>query len=331
MIRKRVTTIILLILLTVLPIISVVMMYHITLCDTMSKMDSGGFGDTNVLYKIADSATKEQITKKVNAIDERVALYAEQKTTDYTIEAIYFNQYYVNFPMKSGRFFRKSDFTMENQVAVIGKGLVSDTYSKNGDTYILLNEQEYKVLGVIGYKEETIIDNYIYINMLAADNVVDTSLYTLDIWESNSYASEEFVDLLQNDGIKVKELAGMQTYGMTIFPKIMYGRWFLFIFLCDLLCIAVVSIQWIKLQKQEIGIRRLVGGSVIDIVYRMTAKYLLYVGISMAISITFCIKKFSGYLHSLTVGYSITLPIILVILLINVITTARTPLEEAIK
>lgn len=331
MIRKRVTTIILLILLTVLPIISVVMMYHITLCDTMSKMDSGCFGDKNVLYKIADSATKEQITEKVNAIDERVALYAEQKTRDYTIEAIYFNQYFINFPMKSGRFFRKSDLTMENQVAVIGKDLVSNTYSKNGDTCILLNEQEYKVLGVIGYEEETIIDNYIYINMLAADNVVDTSLYTLDIWESNSYASEEFVDLLQNDGIKVKELAGMQSYGITIFPKIMYGRWFLFIFLCDLLCIAVVSIQWIKLQKQEIGIRRLVGGSVIDIICRMTAKYLLYVGISMAISVAFCITKFSGYLHSLTVGYAITLPIILVILIINVASTARTPLEEAIK
>ena len=175
------------------------------------------------------------------------------------------------------------------------------------------------------------IDNYIYINMLAADNVVETSLYTLDIWESNSYASEEFVGLLQNDGIKVKELAGVQSYGITIFPKIMYGRWFLFIFLCDLLCIAVVSIQWIKLQKQEIGIRRLVGGSVIDIVCWMTVKYLLYVGISMAISIAFCITKFSGYLHSLTVGYAITLPIILVILLVNVVSTARTPLEEAIK
>jgi len=107
MIRKRVTTIILLILLTVLPIISVVMMYHITLCDTMSKMDSGCFGDKNVLYKIADSATKEQITEKVNAIDERVALYAEQKTRDYTIEAIYFNQYFINFPNEIRTFLSK--------------------------------------------------------------------------------------------------------------------------------------------------------------------------------------------------------------------------------
>lgn len=331
MVRKRITTIILVTLLTILPIISVVMMYHITLCDTMSKMDSRCFGDAYVMYKVSDSATKEQITEKVDIIDERVALYAEQKKEDYTIEAIYFNQYYINFPMKSGHFFRKEDLTSGNKVAVIGKNLEKNTYSKHSSTYILLEKQEYEVLGIIGYEEETLIDNYVYINLLAAEDVVDTNIYTLDMWRENSTAAAEFYDFMQADGLKVKELTGTQSYGMTLFPKIMYGRWFLWIFLCNLLCIIVVSIQWIKLQKQEIGIRRLVGGSFLDIVCQMTAKYLLYIGLSMAISIAFCMAKFSGYLHSLTVGYAITIPIMLIILIINVVSTAKTPLEEAIK
>lgn len=331
MIRKRITTMILLTLLTMLPVISVVMMYHITLCDTMSKMDSKAFGDSCVLYKVSDNATKKEVGKKLEAISDRVSLYTEQKVGKYTVEAIYFNQYYINFPMKSGRFFRKSDLAVGNQVAVIGKNLEKNTYCKNGDTYILLEGKEYEILGVIGYEEETMIDNYIYISLLTADDVVHSSLYTLDIWGETSNASEEFFELLQKGGIKAEELSGMKSYGMAVFPKIMYGRWFFCIFLCDLLCIAVVSVQWIKLQKQEIGVRRLVGASIVDIVSRMTGKYLLYVGISMAISISFCMIEFSGYFRSLMVGYAITLPIVFVLLIVNVISTARTPLEEAIR
>lgn len=158
------------------------MMYHITLCDTLSKMDSGCFGDKNVLYKVADSVNKKEMSEKVELIGDRVALYAEQKNGEYIIKAIYFNQYYVNFPMKSGRFFRKGDLTVNNKVAVIGKNLEAETYQKSDDSYILIEGQEYKVIGVIGYDEETMIDNYVYINMLEAENVVETNIYTFDIW-----------------------------------------------------------------------------------------------------------------------------------------------------
>lgn len=331
MIRKRFTTIILIILLTILPIVSVVMMYHITLCETLSQMDSGCFGDTNVLYKISESATKEALAEKTEALHDRAALYAEQKNEGVTVKAIYFNKYYVNFPMKSGRFFRKSDLTVGNKVAVIGKNLEASCYSRDDKKYILLEGQEYEVVGVIGYAEETIIDNYVYVNMLASENVVKTNLYTLDLWGEKSAVEEEFYNLISVEGLEIKELANVQSYGMTVFPKILYGRWFIWLFLCNILCIAVVSVQWIKLQKQEIGIRRLVGESVIGVVCRMTAKYLSYVGISVIISVVVCVAKFSGYLRSLSVGYAITLPVMLVILIVNVIGTAKTPLVEAIK
>ena len=331
MIRKRFTTIILMTLLTILPIISVVMMYHITLCDTLAKMDSGCFGNENVLYKVSESATKEELAKIMDNLNERTALYTEEKMEGITVKAIYFNQYYVNFPMKSGRFFRKNDLAVGNKVAVIGKKLEANSYCRDKKTYIFLEGVEYEVIGVIGYEEETIIDNYVYINMLSSEGVIETNLYTLDLWENNSSVTKEFCEGLTQRGLEVEELAMGQSYGMTIFPKVLYGRWFIWLFLCNLLCIAVISVQWIKLQKQEIGIRRLVGGSVVDITLRMTVKYLLYVAISVAVSITFCVIKFSGYLHSLSVGYAITLPVMLAILIVNVISTARTPLVEAIK
>lgn len=85
------------------------------------------------------------------------------------------------------------------------------------------------------------------------------------------------------------------------------------------------------MQKQEIGIRRLVGGSIKNIACQTMAKYLLYVGISIVVSITFCMTEFSGYLHSLTVGYAITVPVMLIILIINIVSVTNIPLTEAIK
>lgn len=328
---KRFTTIVLIILLTILPIISVVMMYHITLCDTMSKMDSGCFGETNVLFKVSDSFATEAMTAKLDMLDDRVALYAEKESEDFTVKSIYFNKYYVNLPMKSGRFFRKDDLIMGNQVAVIGKNLETSTYRKKDKNYIWVDGQEYEVIGVIGYEEETIIDNYVYINMLGTEESLDTIIYTLDIWGESPEVAEEYIDLLFEEGIEAEKLSETQTYGMTVFPQILYGRWFIWLFVCAFLCIAVVSGQWVKLQKHEIGIRRLVGGTVFSITCRMIARYLLYVVISMMISIIFCMVKFSGYFHLLAVGYAITIPVMLAMLIVNSISIIRTPLIEVIK
>lgn len=328
--RKRFTTIILSILLTILPVISVTMMYHITLCQTLSQMDSGCFGEQNALYKVT-GCTEKELAEKVDAVNGRVALYAEQKVDEVTVEAIYFNKYYINFPMKSGHFFRKQDLTTGKRSAVIGKSLEKRAYQRNDSTYIDIDGQEYNVIGVIGYEEDTIIDNYIYISMLEAKDLVDTKIYTLDIWGEKSDASDQFYELLSKDGIEVKELSSMQTYGTTILPQILYGRWFICLFLCNLICIVIVSMQWIGLQRQEIGIRRLVGGNMVNIACYIAARYFKYVGISIVISFAFCVTNFSGYLHSLTVGYVIAIPVIAVLLGINIARVAGYPLTEAVK
>lgn len=328
--RKKFTTIILITLLTILPIISVVMMYHITLCDTLSKMDSGCYGDANTVYKIEQPESMELITESVDALEQRVALYAEKKYANYKIKAIYFNEYYVNFPMESGRFFRKSDLILENYAAVIGKGMQDFVYTVDNTDYIMLEGQEYEVLGVIGYKEDTVIDNCVYINIFTSEGLVNSSLYTLDIWENDSEVNESFATLLEEKNIYAKELTTTQSYGMTIFPQIMYGRWFLGLLFCNLLCIGVISVQWISLHQQEIGIRRLTGGSVFSIAGYVTKRYFRYAMISMIISVGFCALKFSTYLPAIGVGYAIILPVLLIIINLGVIKAVRIPLSEAI-
>ncbi len=83
--RKRIiTALLLIILLSIMPIISVVMMYHITLCDTLSKIDSGCFGDMNFLYKIPSAATMQEIAEKVASLPGRAAVYAEETSDGFT-------------------------------------------------------------------------------------------------------------------------------------------------------------------------------------------------------------------------------------------------------
>ena len=329
--QKQFTTILFIVLLTILPIISVIMMYHISLCDTMTKMDSGGFGDQIGLYRVSDDTEPEKIVECVEQLSTRTAVYAEQKKEHMTYKAIYFNQYYINFPMKSGRFFQKEDLKAGRCIAVVGKKLEQELYSRQGKSYLALEGMEYQVLGVIGSEKDTVIDRCVYVNMLAADSLVDTRLYTLDIWGEEKNISSHFLKLLQQKDAEAEQLSGEKSYAMSIFPQILYGRWFLWLFLCDLLCILVVSGQWVRLQRQEMAVRRLVGGSTLQMVCLVTGRYLKYAGISISISTVFCVLKFSNYLHALMTGYVAVLPIILVVLVVNVTSTVKTPLAEAIR
>lgn len=68
-------------------------MYHITLCDTLSKMDSGCYGDMNTMLKLNENQPVESVINSVDALEQKVALYTEQKYDDYKIKAIYFKLY----------------------------------------------------------------------------------------------------------------------------------------------------------------------------------------------------------------------------------------------
>ena len=183
---------------------------------------------------------------------------------------------------------------------------------------------------MIGFDAETVIDDYVYINMFVAEDCVESNIYTLDIWGKEDTSSEKFSDLLQQQGISSEELTTTKSYGMTLVPQIAYGRWFIGLLLCNLLCIVVISVQWISLQKNEIGIRRLVGANIYNIIGYVTVKYLRYVVVSIVISFVLCSINFGSYIPAVVVGYIIILPVMLFIIYISVTKTVKIPLSEAI-
>lgn len=216
-------------------------------------------------------------------------------------------------------------------MAVIGKNIESSIKEQNGNKYIKLNGKYFRVIGIIGYDRDTIIDDYIYISVGQADGITDGNLCTLDIWGKDTGADEQFAENLSENGVLAEQRAGTAAYSESVFVDILYGRWFIAIFVCDLLCIAVISVQWIKRQQREICIRRLVGAKNLQVLGHILAKYILYTVVSMVLSTLICMLAFSEYMYAIFIGYMTIIPVMLVVIIINVFSAMRVPIAEAVR
>ena len=330
--KSKFITLVLIVLLTLLPVVSVTMMYHIEQCKAIEGMANGYFGESYTLYSVEDGIkNRDAIMQAVDDTKARVAIYMTKQYGKNKVNAIYYNERFVNFPMRYGHFFTKAELKSGKNMAVIGKNLESSIKEQNGNKYIKLNGNYFRVIGIIGYDSDTIIDDYIYISVGQADGITDGNLCTLDIWGKDTGADEQFAENLSENGVLAEQRAGTAAYSESVFVDILYGRWFIAIFVCDLLCIAVISVQWIKRQQREICIRRLVGAKNSQVLGHILSKYILYTVVSMVLSTLICMLAFSEYMYAIFIGYMTIIPVMLVVIIINVFSAMRVPIAEAVR
>lgn len=330
--KSKFITLVLIVLLTLLPVVSVTMMYHIEQCKAIEGMANGYFGESYTLYSVEDGIkNRDAIMQAVDDTKARVAIYMTKQYGKNKVNAIYYNERFVNFPMRYGHFFTKAELKSGKNMAVIGKNIESSIKEQNGNKYIKLNGKYFRVIGIIGYDRDTIIDDYIYISVGQADGITDGNLCTLDIWGKDTGADEQFAENLSENGVLAEQRAGTAAYSESVFVDILYGRWFIAIFVCDLLCIAVISVQWIKRQQREICIRRLVGAKNLQVLGHILSKYILYTVVSMVLSTLICMLAFSEYMYAIFIGYMTIIPVMLVVIIINVFSAMRVPIAEAVR
>lgn len=101
-----------------------------------------------------------QLVKQSSLSDLQVQLISKQ-----TPNLTYFfgTGDYPEPTMKTGRFFSASDFTSAQPVAVVGKNLANQLYQPKDQAYIKLNGQYVPVIGVMGGKYNTQLDNQIFV------------------------------------------------------------------------------------------------------------------------------------------------------------------------
>ncbi|TDL86697.1 hypothetical protein E2R55_21600 [Vibrio vulnificus] len=87
-----------------------------------------------------------------------------KENIDNNINAIYVNGENTAIPIKSGRFFQKSDFYKGKHVALIGRDF-RDVESIGNKRYIQYGPEKFEVIGVLGGSIKSKIDNKAFINI----------------------------------------------------------------------------------------------------------------------------------------------------------------------
>ena len=330
----RFTTLVLGILFVMLPILTVLMIHHITVSETLANMDSGVFGKQYELLSTEETlADPAVIYEAAQRMGINCAITADSGEGREIVRSVYFTQTYANFPMKEGRFFQKNDFTVGNQKAVVGKNRAAETYLRDSLRYITVEKVEFEVIGILGYEGDTILDDVIFINGMVQNQVFSSSIYTIDFF-SDDYSEETMESLrkqTQKYGVKIERLSGGQNFMNSIFPRVMYGRWFLLLLFGDILCILLLSSEWVQQQKKELAIRRLLGATSQQVLFLILKKYTILLLLSFAIAVVYTTFFYQSYRQFLVKSYIFLLPILILFLAGMVKQILQYPLQEVIK
>ena len=320
-----------------LPISAIMMYHHLTLTDTLQKMDTGSFGSSSASICIQSQQGTEQVVKKlIEGMEQTKTEYAISLNVSLldngTVHYLYFNKEYANLPMKKGRFFIPSDFQKGNAVAVVGKEREKEVYKKNKNLYIRENEKEYRVIGIIGYEEETVLDNDIYINLLDA-GTQEQNIYLLDYMTRNDAENrtKQCMDYLKKNNIHAEEMSANEEFAENLLPQILTVRWFLLMLGCYFLAVLLTSVQWVNEKKKTVAIQRLLGASKIHIVRLILKKYVLLAIFSLGVALFYCHICYPAYERFLWKGYRVALIFIVMFCFWSFYKLWKEPIPEAIK
>ena len=316
------------------PIVIILMSHHITLSETLSKMDSGALGDAYTLITLPEGdVSPENLFSMVDQLSASIGIYSDSETeADVKIRSIYFTKDYVTIPMQSGRFFIHADFQKDNYAAVIGKALVPQTYSLNQTQYIDVNGLRFHVIGVIGYERDTVWDHTVFINGYVQPSVFHTKLYMIDFFNQESEALTQTLLQSIHDqyGVEGNVLSGSKSFLTSFLPRVLYARWFLVILFCNILSIALLSLEWLQRKKTEFCIKRLLGATAGGLIVSMCLQYGFLLGIAFSLSAVYCRFIYPAYINSLGIGFLLFLPIAFAWMTISAWLLLKTPIREGI-
>lgn len=331
--RKTVLSVYLVLSFLLLPISTIMMIHHMDTSDTLTKMQTGYFGQSQSTIAVKkDSISMKEICSLANGICNDVAVYQDVPNMKNT-KKIFFNNRFANIPMLEGRFFNKNDFKEDNLVAVIGKNHKDQLISREGEHYIYIDNQQFKVIGVMGINEATNFDSYIFINGLTEVSSEGESIFTFDFFSSNG---EEAINgivnaLAQNKDIETQIISVQNASFSNFLPQILYARWFILILFCDLLCIILVSLEWRNARKREVNIYRLVGAKPLDIVVSIISKYYLLAFSSLIISLSIIIPFNAYYINYILYAVCLFIPAVIVFAVSMTVSLFRSSIAEEIK
>lgn len=238
--------------------------------------------------------------------------------------------------MIEGRFFKEEDFNKDNKYTVIGKNLLENLVDEDGKKYYSIEGSYYEVIGVMGNsKEDTPYDNYVYVNLdslLEKDGSYLNGKFIIDGRLNSNNLFEEITEKYKDTSMSVKKVNRTSSLTEDIIKDNIASKTK---YIIEIVCVLVINTfliteYWIKDRDKEMGIRRVVGATKMQISIRILRElmiiglisyltgYLLFLGVTYIMD---------GYLHF----YIETMIYVLLIVMTSSLLASFVPIIKANK
>lgn len=261
----------------------------------INRISRGYYGDDAIHFKF--SGEERGLGETIDLLKDGAHTDLSLIYDDYESELrqIYIKGKYDSPPMLKGRFLKESDFLKDQKLVVVGKDSLKDIHSENGREYIDIDNEKFEVIGVMGYKTDTILDGMKVVNADSLMKNYDNLIYILDNYsKSVKFKSHENIleveKAFKDDNLAI-EILDINPIGADRILKTNINTSLVFILLiiCFLLCNYTISIAWIMHHMKAIGVMKLVGWTDNNIKYYVYTRLVLYsiMGVLLGLGLSF--------------------------------------------
>jgi len=250
---------------------------------------------------------------------------------------------YSRLPIQEGRQLTSDDLSEKRKVALIGKRLFSHTHLVNGERFISLDNEEYKIIGILGIEGKNVdpIDGQIIMPATALSNrsesmIKENSLVRLIIHNSTQIYND--VNKIKSnasiiDGISVQVLEGGGETGPSNSTVRIGDEVYLsiIIYILSIINAINISIFWVNDRKYEIGIKKAFGYSNFDIFYMLYSEMCVLVALSVLAGFAISISLQDLLTRWIDYPFSFSLHQILISIIFIFLTSAITVFIPSIK
>ena len=214
---------------------------------------------------------------------------------NYELETVY--------PMIEGEFITKEDFINSRKVAVVGKNIIHDTYIKDGNRYLSVENDEYLVKGIMGHeKRDLVCDNIFILNSTGyfanKENSKNANVHIISSKNSINNAIVNIENILKEKSPNIQVTAnesvqfqGENTlFALYVLPQIVKSVISVF-----LINIIIVNVFWLLSRKREISIKKSLGATNINIMLEIMFQQVIIVIVAYIVAII---------LHYLIISYT---------------------------
>ncbi|WP_242142787.1 MULTISPECIES: ABC transporter permease [unclassified Bacillus cereus group] len=191
-----------------------------------------------------------------------------------------------NPPIFKGRYFNEQDIKDNKKVAVIGKNILKEAIRENNNIYIFHENEKFLVIGILGYKDKNSMwDNYYYVNLSSL--IKNTSTFFIEgtyILDAENQTNEVFENLkkkIESSGHIQLTRIDDSRFESPITLLLNDQRLNILVICVVLLALILntvsITSHWINYKKQEIAVRKTVGGTNWQIGRKILLEYELLV------------------------------------------------------